>query len=85
MSRRKLAIAVIVADVAETGIAGRSALRAYVETRMSRQTFDEACRIGQALFHQRVRRPAAGLSKETHQPTTERPVNVAIPSLTVER
>ena len=50
MNRRKVAIQVIIADVAETGIAGKFALRAYVETRMSRATFDQACAIGQAIY-----------------------------------
>lgn len=54
MNRRKIAIAVIVAEVAETGIAGRCALRAYVETRMSRATFDEACAIGQRLYQRKL-------------------------------
>ena len=53
MNRRKVAIQVIIADVAETGIAGRSAIRAYVETRMSRTTFNEACRIGQAIYQRK--------------------------------
>lgn len=50
MNRRQVAIQVVVAEVAQTGKAGRCAIRAYVETRMSRQTFDEACRIGRAIY-----------------------------------
>ena len=50
MNRRKLAIQTIIADVAETGIAGRCALRAYIETRMSKKTFNEAIVIGQKIF-----------------------------------
>lgn len=50
MNRRKIAIQVVIAEVAQTGKAGRCAIRAYVETRMSRATFDEACRIGQRIY-----------------------------------
>jgi len=54
MNRRKVAIAVIVAEVAETGKAGRCALRAYVETRMSRETFNKACAIGQTVYRRKL-------------------------------
>lgn len=50
MNRRKMAINVIVAEVAETGEAGRCAIRAYVETRMSKTTFNQACQIGLKIF-----------------------------------
>lgn len=50
MNRRKMAINVIVAEVAETGKAGRCAIRAYIETRMSKITFNRACEIGLKIF-----------------------------------
>lgn len=50
MNRRKIALQVIVAEVAQTGKAGKCALRAYVENRVSRDAFDEACRIGQRIY-----------------------------------
>lgn len=59
MNRRKIAIAIITADVAENGIAGKAAIRAFVESRLSRSTFDQACAIGQAIY-QRKRANEAG-------------------------
>lgn len=59
MNRRKIALQVIVAEVAQTGVAGRSALRAYVENRVSRQSFDEACRIGRMIFERGQAKQAA--------------------------
>jgi len=53
MNRRKLAIAVIVADVAENGIAGKTAMRAYVENRLSYQTFQAAIRTGLAIHNRK--------------------------------
>jgi len=50
MNRRKIATQVIVAEVAQTGKAGRCSIRAYIETRMSRATFNQACEIGQKIF-----------------------------------
>ena len=50
MNRRKLAIQVIVADVAQHGKAGQSALRAYVENRVSRDTFNKACQLGMQIY-----------------------------------
>ena len=50
MNRRKIALAVVVADVAEHGEAGRTALRAYIETRMSRASFNEAIRTGRSIY-----------------------------------
>ena len=52
-ARRVLARAVIVAEVAETGIAGKAAIRAYVEARMSREAFTAACSVGLAIFDRR--------------------------------
>lgn len=54
MNRRKSAIAVIVAEVAETGKAGQCAIRAYVETRMSRETFNKACAAGLAIYRRKA-------------------------------
>ena len=50
MNRRKVAIQVIVAEVAQTGKAGRCALRAYVETRLSAAAFHEACALGMKIY-----------------------------------
>lgn len=50
MNRRKLAIAIIVAEVAQTGKAGKCAVRAFVESRMSRATFNQACQTGLAIW-----------------------------------
>ena len=53
MNPRNLARAIIVADVAENGIAGKPAIRAYIETRLSYQAFQEAIRIGLAIYAKR--------------------------------
>jgi len=53
MTRREMARRVIIAEVAETGKAGKCAIRAYVECRMSRETFDKACDIGLAIYERR--------------------------------
>ena len=53
MNRRKTAIQIIIADVAENGIAGKASIRAYVETRMSLQTFSEAKMIGRKIYEQK--------------------------------
>ena len=47
---RKQALAVIVADVAQHGEAGRTAIRVYVENRISRKSFNEAIRTGLAIY-----------------------------------
>ena len=47
---RKQALAVIVADVAQHGIAGKSAIRAFIENRLSRASFDQACNIGRQIY-----------------------------------
>lgn len=59
MNRRKLAIAVIVAEVAETGKAGKCAIRAYIETRMSRETFNKACAAGLEIYRRKAGTPGA--------------------------
>ena len=48
--KRKQALAVIVADVAQHGEATKTAIRVYVENRISRQAFNEAIRIGLAVY-----------------------------------
>ena len=53
MSKRKLAICVIVADVAENGKAGKASIRAYIEAKMSRKTFDEAILLGKKLYNKK--------------------------------
>lgn len=53
MNRRKMAINIIVAEVAETGKAGRCAIRAYIETRLSRKVFNQACEIGRKIFERK--------------------------------
>lgn len=60
--KRKQAIAVIVADVAQHGIAGKAALRAFVENRISRAAFNEAVAHGLHLYNVRrqVFQEAAG-------------------------
>lgn len=58
-TRRQIAIQVIVAEVAQTGKAGKCAIRAYVETRMSRATFDEACRLGMRIWERSQQQKAA--------------------------
>lgn len=55
MNRRKMAINVIVAEVAEKGKAGECAIRAYIETRMSKATFDRACAIGLKIYERSER------------------------------
>jgi hypothetical protein len=57
MNRRKIAIQVIIAEVAQEGIAGRCAIRAYVESRMSAKTFHDAIRLGQRIY-ERNHQPA---------------------------
>lgn len=54
MNRRKLAIQIIVAEVAQEGKAGRCAIRAYLETRLSRQAFEEAIQIGLKIYDRRI-------------------------------
>ena len=54
MNRRKMAINIIVAEVAETGEAGRCAIRAYVETRLSRKAFGDACEIGRKIYERKL-------------------------------
>lgn len=49
MNRRKVAMACITADVYENGKATKIGLRAYIETRMSMQSFQEAIRLGLRL------------------------------------
>ena len=49
MNRRKVAMACITADVYENGLATKIGIRAYIETRMSMRSFQEAIRLGQAL------------------------------------
>ena len=49
--KRKQALAVIVADVAQYGEAGRTSIRVYVENRISRQSFNEAIRTGLAIYN----------------------------------
>lgn len=53
MTRREVALIVIKAEVAETGKAGREAIRAYVEARVSREAFNKACAAGLAIFERR--------------------------------
>lgn len=50
MNRRKLAIQVIIAEVAEAGEAGKCSVRAYVETRMSLATFNKAIATGYRIY-----------------------------------
>lgn len=50
MNRRKLSIQIIIADVAENGVVTKIGIRAYVETRMSKQTFNEAIEVGQKIY-----------------------------------
>ena len=53
MTRRDLALRIITAEVAETGKAGKCAIRAYVECRVSRESFNKACAVGLAIFDRR--------------------------------
>lgn len=53
MNRRELALRVITAEVAETGKAGKCAIRAYVENRVSREAFNKACAVGLAIYERR--------------------------------
>ena len=46
---RKLALAIIVAEVAQHGCATREAIRAYIENRVSRESFNKACRQGMRI------------------------------------
>ena len=50
MNRRKIAMQVILAEVAQEGKAGKCAIRAYCETRLSKAKFNEMCRIGKAIY-----------------------------------
>ena len=59
MNRRKLAIQIIVAEVAQEGKAGRCAIRAYLDTRMSFQTFSEAIRVGMRIYERAQNTPGA--------------------------
>ena len=52
--KRKQALAVIVADVAQHGVAGKTAIRVYAENRISRKAFNEACRTGMAIYNRGV-------------------------------
>jgi hypothetical protein len=54
MTRRELALRIITAEVASTGKAGKCAIRAYVECRMSRESFEKACAIGLAIYERQV-------------------------------
>ncbi len=59
MNHRKLAMAIIAADVAETGKAGKAAIRAYVETRLSMANFRIACAAGQAIYQRKIAQQVA--------------------------
>ena len=50
MMTRKQALAVIVADVAQHGEATKTAIRVYVENRLSRKAFNEAIKIGLNIY-----------------------------------
>jgi hypothetical protein len=50
---RAQALTFITADVAEHGEIGQAAIRAYVEHRISRAAFNEACRRGMAHYQHR--------------------------------
>ena len=52
MNRRKTAIQVIIAEVAQEGKAGKCAIRDYIETRLSKTSFNKACEMGQAIYNQ---------------------------------
>lgn len=50
MTKRQIALTKIRVEVAREGRMTREAMRAYIENRVSRQAFDEACRQGMAIF-----------------------------------
>lgn len=50
MTKRQMALSLIRAEVAREGRMTQQAMRAYVENRISRQAFDEACRAGMRIF-----------------------------------
>ena len=69
MNRRKLAYQIIVADVAQRGIAGKPAIRAYIETRLSYQSFREAIRLGLQIYaRQKKNAPAVVLGDVVDYP-----------------
>jgi hypothetical protein len=51
--KRKDALTIIRAEVAEEGRMTQRAMRAYVENRVSRKSFDDACRQGMAIWTRR--------------------------------
>lgn len=51
--KRKDALTIVRAEIAENGRATQRAIRAYVENRVSRKSFDEACRQGMAIWTRR--------------------------------
>lgn len=50
MSKREIALTTIRVEVAREGRMTQAAMRAYVENRISRAAFDEACRKGMRQF-----------------------------------
>ena len=48
--KRKQALAVIVADVAQYGVAGKTSIRVYVENRISKKAFNDAIRTGLSIY-----------------------------------
>ncbi len=50
MTKREIGLVIIRAEVAETGKAGRDALRAYLERRISRAAFNDACAEGLRIY-----------------------------------
>ena len=55
MSKRKLAIAAVIADVFENGKLGRAGIEAYIAGRLSQATLNEAMRAGQMLRDKAMR------------------------------
>lgn len=49
-SKRAIALATIRADVAQNGIAGQAAIRAFCENRISRTAYEQAKREGLAIY-----------------------------------
>jgi hypothetical protein len=77
MNKRERAISAIIADVARNGVAGQDALRAYVENRISRTTFNQAVAKGMKWYNANRHRPA---DEDQQRPAPSQPGKSELPS-----